>query len=120
MVTVLRDRVVHVYRSRLLLGVGNDSLGYDFKVPYRSQQLYLEVKSHMGDPLEFELGETEVRFAAECARSRGRQYRIIYVSNVQDTDAMRLEMLPNPLSNEGRPHFRIGGQRFRYRFERGH
>ena len=106
------------YRSRLLPGVGNDSLGYDFEVTYRNQPWYLEVKSSLGDTQEFELGDTEIRMARDCATKKGKQYRIIYVSNIQDSTAMHLEVLPNPLSDEGKAFFRIGGQGIRYQFLR--
>ena len=107
------------YRERLLPGAGDDSLGHDFKIMYHSQSLYLEVKSSLGDPQEFELGETEVRRARDCATTRGTKYRIVYVSNVHDSRAMKLDVLPNPLSDEGRLLFRIGGQGIRYKFQRG-
>jgi hypothetical protein len=107
------------YRERLLPGAGNDSLGYDFRVMYRRQSLYLEVKSSLGDPQEFELGDTEVRMARDCATGRVGQYRVIYVSNVGDSTTMQLEVLPNPLSDEGKPLFHIGGQGIRYKFQRG-
>ncbi|MGP8106295.1 MAG: sacsin N-terminal ATP-binding-like domain-containing protein [Desulfobaccales bacterium] len=106
---------VSTYKSRILPEAGNDSLGYDFKIRYRNQQWYLEVKSRIGDPREFELGETEVSFASNCVRKKGEEYRIIYLSNIQDTSAMRLEVLPNPFSDEGKGLRRVG-QGLRYRF----
>ncbi|MCK4245373.1 MAG: DUF3883 domain-containing protein, partial [Candidatus Omnitrophica bacterium] len=90
------------YRERVLPGAGDDSRGYDFQITYRNQPWYLEVKSSLGDTQEFELGDTEIRMARDCATKKGRQYRIIYVSNIQDSTAMRLEVLPNPLSEEGK------------------
>ena len=106
---------VSTYKSRVLPEPGNDSLGYDFKIRYRNQQWYLEVKSHIDDPREFELKETEVRVASNCAQKKGEVYRIIYMSNVQDTSAMRLEILPNPFSKEGKWLRRVG-QGLRYTF----
>jgi len=107
------------YRSRLLPGAGDDSLGYDFKVRYRRHVLYLEVKSSLSDPQEFELGDTEVRLARDCATAKAVEYRVVYVSNVQDMRDTRLEILPNPLSDEGKSFFRIGGHGLRYEFLRG-
>lgn len=106
------------YRERVLPGAGDDSLGCDFQITYRNQPWYLEVKSSLGDTQEFELGDTEIRMARDCATKKGRQYRIIYVSNILDSTAMRLEVLPNPLSEEGKTLFRIGGQGIHYQFLR--
>lgn len=107
------------YRSRLLPGAGDDSLGHDFKVRYRRHVLYLEVKSSLADPQQFELGDTEVRLARDCAAAKGMEYGVVYVSNVQDTRHTRLEILPNPLSDEGKHFFRIGSHGLRYEFLRG-
>lgn len=109
---------VSKYRSRVLPGDGNDNLGYDFVLRYRNQWWYLEVKAHMGDPREFDMGETEVRFARDCARKRGDEYRIVYVGNVQDSSAARIEILNNPLDDDYAPYFRVGGQGLRYTFKR--
>ncbi len=106
---------VSTYKSCILPEAGNDSLGYDFQIRYRNQRWYLEVKSRIGDPREFELGETEVSFASNCVRKKGEEYRIIYLCNIQDTSAMRLEVLPNPFSDEGKGLRRVG-QGLRYRF----
>lgn len=109
---------VSSYRSRLLPGNGDDSCGYDFKIRYRRKLLYLEVKSSLTDPLEFELGDTEIRLARDCSTMRGAEYRVIYVSNVQDPISSRLDILPNPLSDDGKHFFRIGGHGLRYEFLR--
>jgi len=106
---------VSTYKSRVLPESGNDNLGYDFKIRYRNQRWYLEVKSHIGDPREFELSETEIRFASSLAGKKWEVYRIIYVSNVQNTSAMYLEILPNPFSKEGKWLRRVG-QGLRYTF----
>lgn len=106
---------VSTYKSHVLPEPGNDNLGYDFKIRYRNQQWYLEVKSHIEDPRAFELKETEVQVASNCAGKKGEVYRIIYISNVQDTSAMRLEILPNPFSKEGNWLRRVG-QGLRYTF----
>ena len=111
------DAWVSRYRSRLLPGDGRDYLGYDFEIRHRRQTWYLEVKAHLGDPCQFELGETEVRFARDCAKTPGRQYRIIYVSHVEDSSRMQIEILANPLGDAGQEHFRLVGQGLRYRFQ---
>ena len=106
------------YRSRILPGEGDDTLGYDFKVRYKRHVVYLEVKSSLSDPQEFELSDTEVRLARDCATAKATEYRIVYVSNVQNTKDTRLEILPNPLSDEGKSFFRLGGHGLRYEFLR--
>ena len=105
-------------RSRLLPGNGDDSCGCDFKIRYQRKLLYLEVKSSLTDPLEFEMGDTEIRLARDCSTMKGAEYRVIYVSNVQDPISTRLEILPNPLSDDGKSFFRIGGHGLRYEFLR--
>ena len=109
---------VSCYRSRLLPGNGDDSCGCDFKIRYRRKLLYLEVKSSLTDPLEFELGDTEIRLARDCSTMKGAEYRVIYVSNVQDPMSTHLEILPNPLSDDGKRFFRTGGHGLRYEFLR--
>ena len=74
--------------------------------------------AHLDDPLTFELGETELRTAHDAARRRSGEYRVVYVSNVRDTSAMRIEVLPNPLSTEGESLFAKGEQGVRYAFRR--
>lgn len=98
---------------------GDDGLGYDFEVTYRRQSWQIEVKASLEDPQSFEMGETEVRAAREAARTRsGVQYKIAYVSNVQDTKKTRIEVLPNPLADEGARHFQLRGEGIRYGFSR--
>ena len=109
---------VSTYRSKLLPGAGDDSLGYDFDVYFQRRRLYLEVKAHLGDPQFFELGETEVRRAQECTRRGGGEYQIVYVSNVGNTPELRIEILPNPLSDQSANAYRLDGQGLRYRFDR--
>ena len=99
---------------------GDDGLGYDFIVSYRKQKWQIEVKASLGDPQSFSMGETEVRAAREAARSRsGVQYRIAYVSNLSNTKPIDIEMLPNPMTEEGGRVFQLRGQGIRYGFKRG-
>ena len=98
---------------------GDDGLGYDFIVSYRKQKWQIEVKASLGDPQSFSMGETEVRAAREAARSRsGVQYRIAYVSNLSNTKPIDIEMLPNPMTEEGGRVFQLRGQGIRYGFKR--
>ena len=98
---------------------GNDSLGYDFEISWRGQTWRLEVKASLNDPMMFQLGETEVRAARAAARTRsGLQYRIVYVSNVSNTAQTRVELLPNPLAEQGEAVLHLVGEGLRYTFRR--
>jgi hypothetical protein len=105
-------------RSKLLSAPGNDSLGYDFVVKYKKQTWYLEVKTSVGDPQMFNMGESEVRFATINANQRGSDYKIIYLSNIDDSSKTRIEILPNPMASAGSKGYQIGGQGFRLSFHR--
>jgi hypothetical protein len=104
-------------REKLLPGSGNDNLGHDFEVLFQRRKVFLEVKAHLGDPRTFELGETEVIRAQECARQR-RDFRIAYVSSLANTENLKIEILPNPFTREGQSIYRLDGQGLRYRFAR--
>lgn len=66
-----------------------------------------------------ELGETEVAAAREAAKNRnGVQYKIVYVSNVSDPNETRIELLPNPMTDEGASRPKLRGEGIRYRFKR--
>ena len=104
-------------RENLLAGSGNDNLGYDFEVLFQRRKVFLEVKAHLGDPRTFELGETQVIRAQECARQR-RDFKIAYVSSLANTGNLRIEILPNPFTREGQSIYRLDGQGLRYRFAR--
>jgi|TARA_R110002124_G_scaffold287327_1_gene472909 hypothetical protein len=98
---------------------GNDGLGYDFEVSYRKQTWRIEVKASLNDPKAFELGETEVAAAREAAKDRnGFQYKIAYVSYVADPSETRIEILPNPMTDDGASVLRLRGEGIRYSFER--
>ena len=99
--------------------VGDDELGYDFEVSYNRQIWQIEVKARLNDPQNFELGETEVRAAQKAARPRSRvQYKIAYVSNVTDPSVTNIEMLPNPMTEEGERVLQLRGQGIHYGFNR--
>lgn len=98
---------------------GNDSLGYDFRVRYNNQTWFIEVKASTEDPCQFEMGETEVRFARDVARSRRpERYVIAYVANVGQTQQTTIDLLPNPLSVEADGRLNIAGDSVRYTFRR--
>lgn len=98
---------------------GNDGLGYDFEIGWQRQVWQIEVKSHLEDPRAFELGETQVRAGRAAARTRsGLRYWIAYVSNVADARRIRVEMIPNPMSEAGEAVLELLGEGLRYGFRR--
>ena len=98
---------------------GSDNWGYDFKVSYRKQFWQIEVKSSLNDPRAFEMGESEVRAARAAARNRsGVQYRIAYVSNLTNPSKTEVELLPNPMTEEGESVLSLLGEGIRYGFSR--
>lgn len=103
------------YRDFVLGGsLGNDSLGYDFEVPYGRASLFFEVKATSGESPEIELGESEVLKARELRRSN--RYRILWLPNVLDAERRRPLVLPNPFSDRGQDSYRLVGSGLRYRF----
>lgn len=98
---------------------GDDSLGFDFEVSYRNQIWQIEVKASLDDSQTFTMGESEVRAARAAARPRSAiQYKIAYVSNVTDTTRTMIEMLPNPMTDEGARVLALLGEGIRYSFSR--
>ena len=98
----------------------SDSWGYDFEAPYRNTSLYFEVKSIVDVPrdlTEFELGDTEVRAAQDCAG--GDRYRILLVTSVLEPEARQVFVLPSPFSRGGAGRFRVVGRGLRYRCHLG-
>jgi hypothetical protein len=94
---------------------GSDSHGYDFEIPWRNTSLFYEVKAHtdpLGNLIEFEMGESEVRVAQECAG--GNRYRILLIMSVLDPPNRRPYELPSPFSAKGRGRFRVAGRGLRY------
>ncbi|PPA60419.1 sacsin N-terminal ATP-binding-like domain-containing protein [Micromonospora chalcea] len=95
----------------------SDSHGYDFEIPWRNTSLLYEVKALTDSPhelTEFEMGESEVRAAQECAN--GNRYRILLVTSVLDPANRRLFQLPSPFSPKGHGRFRVTGRGLRYQF----
>jgi hypothetical protein len=101
--------------------VGSDNLGYDFEVSFRNQLWQIEVKASLNDPCSFEMGESEVRAGRAAARTRsGVQYWIAYVRNLSEPAQTQVEMLPNPMSEEGEAVLNLLGEGLRYGFRRSH
>ena len=97
---------------------GDDDLGYDFHLPLKRTNLHFEVKATTGDGPEFNLGESEVRFARQCLEwgSGNSEYRILFVSYALDSRKRRVDMLPNPLDSQSRAYFRFPGSGLRCAF----
>ena len=76
-------------------------------------------KASLEDPQSFEMGESEVAAARVAAISRsGVQYKIAYVSHVSDLSKTAIEMIPNPMSEEGARVLELRGEGIRYAFRR--
>ncbi len=93
---------------------GDDSLGYDFEVPSGKTILFFEVKSTVGDDMEIELAESELRAARLYAR--GTRYRILYIPRVLDQELRSIYVLPNPISDRAREFYRPSGAGLKYKF----
>lgn len=95
---------------------GDDSLGYDFSVPFGRGRRYFEVKAG-GDAsglAAVELSDNEVRFAQR--HRRGDQYQILFVNHPMNKDDRRLVVLPNPFSEAGAGRYRVAGSGIKYAF----
>lgn len=95
-----------------------DDLGYDFELMHDRRSWLIEVKSSQGDRCQFEMGESEVRAAREAARPRsGQRYVVIYVANPATSSATRIDVLPNPMSEEADGILRLLGEGVRFGFK---
>lgn len=95
----------------------SDDLGYDFELTHDRRTWLIEVKSSQGDRCQFEMGESEVRAAREAARPRsGQRYVVIYVANPATSSATRIDVLPNPLSEDADGILRLLGEGVRFGF----
>jgi hypothetical protein len=64
------------------------------------------------------MGESEVRAARNAARPRsGQRYVIIYVANPATSDETRIDVLPNPMSEEADGVLHLLGEGVRYGFQ---
>lgn len=95
----------------------SDDLGYDFELKHDRRTWLIEVKSSQGDRCQFEMGESEIRAAREAARPRsGQRYVVIYVANPATSSATRIDILPNPMSEEADGILRLLGEGVRFGF----
>jgi hypothetical protein len=108
------------YRNQALGGgKGHDGLGYDFNIKQKSQEYFFEVKATVegvGAYNQIEMGETEIRKAQECASENKKLYRILFITNVNDSAMRKIHVLTNPLSRQGVKSYRAVGTGIRYRF----
>ncbi|WP_375460069.1 sacsin N-terminal ATP-binding-like domain-containing protein [uncultured Enterovirga sp.] len=98
---------------------GSDGYGYDFKLELDRRTWLIEVKASQGDSCRFEMGETEVREARKAARPRSRdKYVVVYVADPGNSAATRIDVLPNPMSDEASGMLEMLGEGIRYGFRR--
>jgi len=98
--------------------VGDDTLGYDFKVLTARHEYLYEVKSALDAGGEFELTARELEVAGSAREDRKRRYRILYVPFVFDPTRWMVMTLPNPAGTKTRDQFRVvRSGSVRYRFE---
>jgi hypothetical protein len=93
---------------------GDDTLGYDFRIPVSGRNVLIEVKSHTGDQSYFELGSSELN-AAQEALDTGDIYQIWVVRNLEGS--LDIDHIPNPMDRENRKHFRFEVGRVYYQAE---
>lgn len=99
--------------------VASDSLGFDFEVEYDRKTWLIEVKASQGDSCRFEMGETEVRAAREAAKPRSKKrYVIAYVADPATPSSTRIDILPNPMSEEADGVLDLLGEGVRFGFRR--
>ncbi|MER7755237.1 DUF3883 domain-containing protein [Kitasatospora sp. NPDC097643] len=103
-------------RHVLADGLGNDSLGYDFLIRDGERTLLFEVKSSTGADGDIHLGDTETRAARASQLEPDVEYRIVYVSHVNDHERRRITPLPNPFSESGLTVYQIVSTAMRLRF----
>lgn len=99
-------------------GLGDDGLGYDFRVETARYEYLYEVKSALDEGGEFELSARELEVAGSASLERKRRYRILYVPFVFDPSRWRVLPLSNPAAIDTRNRFRVvRSGSVRYRFE---
>lgn len=103
-------------RKYVFVGMsGNDNLGYDFEIRKNKKKFQIEVKTTIGDTLQFEMGSSETRQAIEDAKKGSVIYRILFITQVFNNP--KLYWLPNPFSKEGNGLYSIrdAGARISFR-----
>lgn len=103
-------------RHVLADGLGDDGLGYDFLIRDSQRTLLIEVKSSTGADGDIQLGDTETRAARASQLQPDVEYRIVYVSHVNDHKRRRITPLPNPFSESGLTGYQIVSTAMRLRF----
>jgi Domain of unknown function (DUF3883) len=93
--------------------LGDDSLGYDFRVARNNETLYFEVKATTTDDYEFDLGESELRMARAARKG---WYRILFINSILFPEQRQLLVLPNPLELDVISSFVQVNQGLRIRF----
>lgn len=101
-------------RGALSGSPGDDSLGYDFVLPFQGGQVMFEVKATTGDGGELQLGESEV--LAAQAHARNGRWRLLVVTHVLD-DERRIRLLRNPFDPDSRGLYVFAGQGLRLRYQ---
>ncbi|XVV00846.1 sacsin N-terminal ATP-binding-like domain-containing protein [Actinosynnema sp. CA-248983] len=110
---------VSTNRQRVFAGdLGDDRLGYDFRVERAPGSLMFEVKASRDTPGSFILTDSEIREARRHARD-GR-WRLLIVPYVSDPARCRVLRLPNPFEARAEGMFRPGEQGIRYHYNLNH
>lgn len=103
-------------RHVLADGQGDDGLGYDFLIRDGERTLLFEVKSSTGADGDISLGDTETRAARASQLESDVEYRIVYVSHVNDHERRRITPLPSPFSESGLTGYQVVSTAMRLRF----
>ncbi|GAA1937168.1 sacsin N-terminal ATP-binding-like domain-containing protein [Amycolatopsis minnesotensis] len=106
---------VSTNRAKIFAGnLGDDSLGFDFRVERPGGPIMFEVKASRADPGMFTLTDSEIREARRHARN-GR-WRLLVVPYVSDPARCRVLRFPNPFGARAEGLFRAEGDGIRYRY----
>jgi hypothetical protein len=97
-------------RRALFPELGDDSLGFDFRVNTAETEWLYEVKATSGDACEFELTDNEYRTAVAAKSDKTRRYRILVVQHTLDVERCRVLELPNPVAPASESRYRIIGR----------
>jgi hypothetical protein len=100
---------VSSYRETIGESPGENFLGHDFKIYLKQTTLYFELKVTNGIDMRFDLGESEVSKAVDCARTRRDDYRIIFITQASNASARKLNILRNPLDPKYQRFYRFPG-----------
>ena len=84
---------------------GNDSLGYDFRLPMGDKNVLIEVKTHTRDQIYFDFGSSELHAAQEALES-GDDYQVWVLRNLEDE--IEIDRVPNPMDRRQKYRLDIG------------